>query len=316
MDRRFRFVLRTALTVLMIPTLQQAWSQQPPAASASIQITRAQDVVITVDDQKMTAADVDKFIESLPPQYRAYYRGPGRPLLPQYLVQMKVLLEEARKENLQDLPEVKAAIEIASNSILADAARKRLEEKIPVSDQEIEALYEKRKTDLEEVRLRRIVLVTDTASIQLPERPTHAPVPEAEARKKLEDLRKQALAGADFALLAKAYSDDEATAHAGGDIGYAKRSGLLPPVAKVAFGLAPGQVSDIIGTPYGLELIKVEDRRTPPLAEVRKELEAEVRKAKAGQSFQQAMSQHKVVVDKEFFAAKPIANTAATLVSH
>jgi peptidyl-prolyl cis-trans isomerase C len=316
MSRPNQIGLRTALILLLAWNSQAAWSQQPSAPPATEQTKPGDKVVITVDDQKMTAADVDKFIESLPPQYRAFYSGLGKSQLPRYLVQMKVLLEGARKDNLKDDPKVKRAIEIASNSILADAERQRLQDKIPVSEKEIEDLYQSRKEDFDEVHLRHIVVITDDASIQLPERPTHPPLSEADARKKLEDLRKQALAGTDFALLAKANSDDISTARTGGDLGYAKRSGLLPPVAKAAFALKPGEVSDIIGTPYGLEIIKVEGRRTQSLAEVREQLKADIQKSKAGKAFQQTLSQHKVVVDQDFFSGSPNANATASAVSH
>jgi parvulin-like peptidyl-prolyl isomerase len=93
-----------------------------------------------------------------------------------------------------------------------------------------------------------------------------------------------------------------ATAPTGGDMGYMNRQNLLPPLAKAAFALNPGQVSDIIATPYGLELIKVEDRRTKPLSEVRQDLIAEIRRTKADQAFQEELGRHKVVVDKAFFS--------------
>ena len=302
MTRRLELGLKSALVMLLSLTVQRGWSQEPSVPAPFTPVDPADRVVLTVDDQTMKGADVDKFIESLPPQYRAYYQGPGRALLPQYLVQMKVLLEAAQKDNIEDLPEVKEAISIATGSIMADAERKHLEAKIAVSDKDIEDLYQKKKTDFEEVRIRHIVIQTDTRSLDLPGGASGPPMPETEARKKLEDLRKQLADGADFALLAKANSADAATAGAGGDMGYMNRQNLLPPLAKAAFALNPSQVSDIISTPYGLEIIKVEDRRTKPLSEVRQDLIAEIRKTKADQAFQEELSHHKVVVDKAFFS--------------
>ncbi len=308
MSHRLVIAMRTAFTLLLVWGSGRAWAQQPSTPPPGNPVKPENRVVITVDNYSMKGADVEKFIDSLPPQYRAYYRGPGRSLLPQYLVQLKVLAEEAQKENLQDLPEVKEAISIATTSIMADAARKHFEEKIPVSDQELEDLYQKKKPELEEARIRRIVIRTDTKSIDLTAPSSRPPLPEAEARRKLEDLRKQVQAGADFAVLAKANSDDMSTANAGGDMGYMNRQNLLPPLAKAAFSLNPGQVSDIIPTPYGLELIKVEDRRIKPFSEVRQDLQAEIRRSKAGEAFKKEISQHKVEVDNDFFTTKPQSN--------
>ena len=140
-----------------------------------------------------------------------------------------------------------------------------------------------------------------TAALSPTARPTRPPLPEAEARKKIEDLRKQILAGADFAELARANSEDLATAGSGGDMGYSSRQTMLPPLANAAYALSPGQVSDIIATPYGLELIKLEDKRIKPLDEVRPQLESQLRQGKLQEILQGLVAQHRVDVDKEFF---------------
>jgi parvulin-like peptidyl-prolyl isomerase len=282
-----------------------AGGQEPAAQPSGSQPRSDQQVVISVGELKITAADIDRFLESLPPQFRAYYGGPGRQMLPRYVVQAKILAAEAKKQNLQDRPEVQQTIEIARESILADAARKGMEQKVPVTDQEVQELYEKQKSAYDEVRIRGILIRTANSSIAYPAAPSRAALPEAEARKKLEDLRKQIQAGADFAQLAQQYSEDLNTAGAGGDLGYINRQKVVPPIANAAYALAPGEVSDIIQSPYGLELIKVEDHRVKPLAEVRKDLEAQIRRTKADQAIQELVSQYKVVVDNDYFSSSP-----------
>lgn len=135
--------------------------------------------------------------------------------------------------------------------------------------------------------------------------PTRPPLPAAEARKKLEDLRRRILAGASFAELAQAYSDDLATAGFGGDMGYVNRQKVVPPIADAAYALPPGQVSQIIPTPYGLDLIKIEDRRTKPLDEVKPILETQIRQAKVQEVLQRLQSECRVMVDTRFFAPPP-----------
>jgi parvulin-like peptidyl-prolyl isomerase len=277
------------------------WSQQPTAAQEQKPPQPDQRVVISVDDEKMTSADVERFVQSLPPQFRAYYGGPAKHLLPQYLVQLKILAAQARKEKLEDQPEVKESIEIARNSILADAAKRRLEQSIPVSEAQLKEEYEKQKASLTEVRIRRLLIRTSEAAVPPAAAPSRPPLPEAEARKKLEDLRKQILAGEDFAELARANSEDLATAGSGGDMGYVNRQTVVPPIANAAYALSPGQVSEIFGTPYGLELIKLEDKRVKPLAEVRPQLEAQIRQGQLQEMLQKLVSQHQVSVDQTYF---------------
>lgn len=301
MLRRFVFSLRTALTALLLCYSLPGWSQELPAPPESSQSKPDEHVVISVGDQKITAADLEKILQAMPPQYRAYYGGPGKHLLPQYLVRMKILTAEAQKQKLQERPEVQQALEIARESILADAARKRIEQSIPVSEQQLQELYHQRKAEFEEVRIRRILIRTENSVVAPPAAPTRGPLPVAEARSKLESLRQQILAGADFAELAQAHSEDLSTAGAGGDMGYVNRQKVVPPIAEAAYALAPGKVSEVIGTPYGLELIKVEDKRVKPLAEVRQELEAQVRQGKVEEVLKKLQDQYHVVVDSKFF---------------
>jgi peptidyl-prolyl cis-trans isomerase C len=294
-----------AMTLLVLGRSLPGWSQETNRQAGGAQPGTEQRVVISVGDEKMKPADVERFIQALPPQFRAYYGGPGKSQLPRYIVQMKILAAEAKKQNLQDRPEIQKAIEIARESILADAARKGMEQKVAISDQEVRDLYEKQKSAYDDVRIRHILLRTANSSVAYPAAPSRPALSEAEARNKLEDLRKQIQAGADFAQFAQQYSEDLNTAGAGGDLGYIDRQKAVPPIANAAYALAPGQVSEIIQTPYGLELIKVEDRRVKPLSEVRKDLEAQIRSTKANQAIQELVSQYKVVVDNDYFSSGP-----------
>ena len=64
--------------------------------------------------------------------------------------------------------------------------------------------------------------------------------------------------GANFADLAKQVSQDDASAGQGGELGWITHGRMYPTVEQAAFSLAPGQISDVIQTPYGFEIVKVE----------------------------------------------------------
>jgi hypothetical protein len=260
--------------------------------------------VLTIGEEKITAAEIDNFLQALSPQYRAFYGGPGKRYLPQYIIRMKVLSAEAVKLKLAEQPEVAQNIELARESILTEAARKHIEQGISVSDQELRELYQKDKTKSEEVRIRHILIQTDNAPLKSGAS-GHPALPEPEARQKLEDIRQRILAGADFAQMAKQYSEDTATAASGGDMGVIQPDKVVPPIVNAAHSLEPGQVSEILPTPSGLEIIKVENKRTKPFEEVRPALEKELRQSKAAEVVQHLIENYHLVIDQDFFAGSP-----------
>src|SRR5262252_5803960 len=90
--------------------------------------------------------------------------------------------------------------------------------------------------------------------------------------------------GEDFATLAKQHSEDTATAEQGGDLGYFPRGQMVAPFEEAAFSLPVGQISDLIRTPFGWHILRVEDKReaeTKPLAEVEAEIKDKIREEKA-----------------------------------
>lgn len=79
-------------------------------------------------------------------------------------------------------------------------------------------------------------------------------------RSKAESVLKQAQSGADFGALARKNSDDSSKEQ-GGDLGFFPRGKLVPEFEQVAFSLKPGQLSDVVTTPFGFHIIKVADHR-------------------------------------------------------
>jgi hypothetical protein len=307
----FVIVLHIALGGALLPA-----QSAPQAASPSKAQPQPGDrIVLSVGDQKMSAAEVEKFVQTLSPQLRAYFGGQGKAALPEQLVRMKVLLEEALKQKLEEQPDVVYALRADRESILADAALMRLERNIPITDEELHSLYKQRQEQLEQIRIRLLLIRTDSSPMKKPG-PDRPLLSNAEARKKLEDLRKQILAGAEFAELAKQYSEDSGTASAGGDMGYTMRDQLMPPLGAAAAALKPGQVSDVLLTPMGLEIIKVEDKRTRPFEEVKPQLETELRQSKAKEALGKITEQYKVVIDQQFFSGSEPAGKAQTSPPH
>jgi peptidyl-prolyl cis-trans isomerase C len=103
----------------------------------------------------------------------------------------------------------------------------------------------------------------------------------AAAKQRAGALLDQLKAGADFAALAHKESQDATSAAQGGDLGYLAKGEMDSTFEKQAFALKPGQLSDVVSTPYGFHIIKVTDRRaagSTPLAEVEERIRAVLQK--------------------------------------
>ncbi|WP_432823240.1 SurA N-terminal domain-containing protein [Trichloromonas sp.] len=109
------------------------------------------------------------------------------------------------------------------------------------------------------------------------------------ADKVLEEVR----AGKDFATLVRKYSDDQGTIAQDGDLGFFSRGIMVADFEKAAFAMKPGNISDIVTTPFGYHIIRCDGYIEPgikPLADVLDEVKTEVVADKSRQlAFEKAM---------------------------
>ena len=83
---------------------------------------------------------------------------------------------------------------------------------------------------------------------------------DAAAKAKAEAAHQRAVAGEDFAELAKELSEGPSGPN-GGDLGFFEKQRMAPAFADAAFALEPGEISPVIKTQFGYHVIKVEERR-------------------------------------------------------
>ena len=152
----------------------------------------------------------------------------------------------------------------ATQEATAKAALKR-ELNAAVTEEEAKDYYNKHATLFElpeRVHVRHILLLTIDPTTHLPLSTNTV----ASKRKQIEDLRKQILAGADFAETAKKYSEDPGSKENGGELPLFARASDDPYHAMVAefesaaFALNTNEVSDVVTTQYGYHLIKMLDK--------------------------------------------------------
>ncbi len=136
--------------------------------------------------------------------------------------------------------------------------------KIDVKEQDVKNFYDQNPDQFqqpESLRASHILLRVDQAA---PE------ADKAAARAKANDVLKEIRGGADFAEMAKKYSQDGSASN-GGDLNYFQLGQMVAPFEQAALALKVGQVSDVVETQFGYHIIKLTDRQAPrtvPLEQV------------------------------------------------
>ena len=158
--------------------------------------------------------------------------------------------------------------------------RDQLRAKVTVTPQEIESYYNSNVQQFqtpEQVRASHILIKTDGKN-------------EADAKKQADDILKQAKApGADFAALAKKYSEDDGSKANGGDLDYFTRGRMVPEFEQAAFAMQPGQISDLVKSQFGFHIIKVVDKK-PAATRSLDEVRAQIQQTLAAQRVEQQIA--------------------------
>ncbi len=84
---------------------------------------------------------------------------------------------------------------------------------------------------------------------------------EGDVRTRLRQLRSRIVDGDDFAELARAHSQDRASAAKGGDLGWVSPGDMVPAFEERMNRLAPGEVSVPFQSPFGWHIVQVLERR-------------------------------------------------------
>jgi peptidyl-prolyl cis-trans isomerase SurA len=117
-------------------------------------------------------------------------------------------------------------------------------------------------------------------------------VSEADARRKLNNLRERIANGADFGELAKLNSDDSSSIK-GGDLGWVYPGDTVPEFERVMNSLNVAQLSEPFATSFGWHLMQVLERRQADVSGERKRQEARLtlRERKADEAYQEWLRQ-------------------------
>jgi peptidyl-prolyl cis-trans isomerase C len=212
--------------------------------------------------------------------------------------------------------------EVIKSEIYSELLRKDLTKDLTVTDEDIKKYYEAHKSEPifqqpERVTAAHILIAArpNLISQQLQSEKNLSGEALASAvreemarrRKKAEDLRARAAAGANFAALARQHSEDPSSREQGGSLGTFARNSHTRAFDDAAFSLKPGTVSAVVQTEYGFHVVKVSAReaaraQTLPEAtpEIRQRLMAEREAATLTAALKDMRRKAKVRVNEPF----------------
>jgi peptidyl-prolyl cis-trans isomerase D len=182
-----------------------------------------------------------------------------------------------------------------------DAIRKS----VAVNEQDLKTYYDQNAARLASKEERR-------ASHILINAPKDAPAADREkARAKAQELLAMVKKAPEtFADVAKKNSQDPGSASKGGDLDFFGRGAMVKSFEDAAFGLKKGEISELVESEFGYHVIRVTDIKTPQtrsFAEMRVELEAELKKQQAQRKFAEVADSFSNGVYEQSDSLRPVA---------
>jgi parvulin-like peptidyl-prolyl isomerase len=249
-------------------------------------------VIAVVNDDVITQYELESTVEltlnrygqSIPPRERERIAGEARKVLLDRMIDDLLLRQEAKRLGItvrdeeitktiqENLQRRKMSLEDLQQLLFKDGSsyekyreatrddlikmrimQREIRPRISVTTEEIGLFYQEHRSEYEGKLMVRLQMIF------LPAPDGGDPAVKEQQRVKAQDILKRIRAGEPFEALANEFTP--ASARTGGDIGYVEKGSLNPALEEVAFGLKPGEMSDVIETPQGLYIIRAIDRR-------------------------------------------------------
>mgnify|MGYP000031035723 CR=1 FL=1 len=229
--------------------------------AAFIALPAAAQTVATVNGAAIPQARADLLINE--------QRAQGAPdsdqlrnAVKEHLIGLEVVAQAARKKGLEKNAALQTRLDLARQSLLANAYIQDFVKANPVSDAEVKAEYDKFKAQLgdKEYKARHILVEK--------EEDAKAIIAKLDKGEKFDDLAKQ--------------SKDPGSKDKGGDLGWANPAGFVKPFADALTKLEKGKYTATpVKTDFGYHVIKLDDSRAlkaPTFDEVKAQLKQRIEK--------------------------------------
>lgn len=221
----------------------------------------------------------------------------------QYLGKVKLAADAAQKYYDAHRSDFELPAQVRAEYVVLSQAS--LLGQLKVSDADIKAFYDghpDRYKQAEERRASHILIEADKSG----------PAEKlAQAKQKAEALLAQVRKNPrDFARIAKENSQDKGSAEKGGDLDWFARGAMVKPFEDAVFRLKEGQISDIVQSDYGFHIIMltgVRPEKVRPLADVRGDIESELKLQAAAKQYAEAAESFSNMVYEQPDSLKPVA---------
>jgi peptidyl-prolyl cis-trans isomerase C len=253
--------------------------------------------LVRINDLSISMEEFHQMLEKQPLEgkMKLLSEKETRDFLENYVIPREVLYQEAKKRGLDKNKEILTKIEDAKRAILIEALLEEvLRGKVEVSEEEIQRYYKENQalfTEPQEIKIRHIVVNSEPA---------------------LKEVVTKLSKGENFEKLASTYNIGNFKED-GGNLGYIRRGQLAPPFAQfeeVAFSLRKrGEVSEVVNTPYGYHIIRLEDMRgkaVRPLNQVKERIRFFLQPKKRQDAYleyvKEAKSKAKILINEKLWA--------------
>jgi peptidyl-prolyl cis-trans isomerase SurA len=277
------------------------------APAAPLRAEVLEEIVAKVNDEVITKTDLEGEEQAVTAEVYRSFSGPeldrrlgeGKTILLRRMIDRRLLMQRAERmfteldkmsDSLVDMflenQKIKDRAELsrllAGEGLTLDQFKRRLLEnyapeevlryevggRIAVGDKEVDAYYRDHAEEFvvpAEATVREIVLLTEGGDRE-------------ERRRAAEAIRARAVAGEDFAALAKEASQ-AGTKDSGGLLGTIHKGDIAPELEAAAFSIPVGSVSEVLEMPHGFHLLKVDartDAASKPLETVREQVRDQI----------------------------------------
>jgi len=259
------------------------------------------EVLVRIGEKTITKADFEARLAALPPEYQSRIKTDAqkKEFLEGFL-QAQLLAMEAKAQKMNKKRAVARRIEDMTTSILAQEYAKEIVSKVAKpTDEAIKNYFEKNKPQYVNPPM------VSAQHILIRLNANASPEEAKAALAKVNGIRKELEAGADFGKLAEKYSDDPGSKGKGGDVGFFTRERMVPEFSQAAFSLKKGEISGPVKTAFGYHLLKVNDmkegkamdlKEATPL--IRSQLENQWRQEAMGKEIDRLKKKYDVTVNK------------------
>lgn len=222
----------------------------------------ADPVLGKLGDYLVRQSDMDRFIGYHPAsEQKGIRESPDRMLsLLRRMLEAKAVANIARQEKFHERPDVKEQLGYIEDDFLSrEYLKKVVMAGVKVTEEEMREYYRENEESLaapEQVRVRQILIRTSSSFTEEEKKKTRE-----RAQHVLDRLRE----GEDFIRAVSKYSEDPdpEVRKSGGDLGFFTRGQMIEVIEDAAFSLKPGEISDLIETPFGFHIIRLEEYVEP-----------------------------------------------------